>query len=809
MHNRQDTVHDLLHNAVRQDSSFLGDARVNTAQLEEELHAYEEQHSSGAHNIKQQLKQGLFTRNPRAFETLVYFIFVGMFLWLCLSTQGGSKSYDLTANIRDKLADFVEVSDSGSWFKFMEDTLPEILVPSLYYNGQELESEHLGNVAGEFMLLGSIAARQLRVKNLTCNIDKDDLIYPSMRNCFGDYSKSTESREPYGPARFVGSNSTKASTELKFEYSTAKDLGCKVGCSTVGWLATYQGGGYQVQLPSFRNHSVTDEFTNTIRKLKQNRWLDRQTRAVFVEFSIYSLPSKLIAVVQLWYETNSKGTTKTYIQVLPMKIGHIKLAETSTLDMVAEFGMLVMTVIYTAQILRQWYQEGFRAYFGVAWNCMGLLNNLLFYVAFAFRYAALFNAAGIPFPPPLDTFVYMSASANQILGYKYVMGFNSILTFLRIFKLLGHIPFMARLVNILAASVEDVLSFLLCAMVVLLGYCGAFHLTYGSHMPEFASYNECLMSLYRITHGEWDYDTMRYYQYNIGIFYLVSFSLLAICILMNMFIAIIMEAYDGVRQEEEKVSVMQFLAERLKTKGRVDVVVDNQPPSASANEAVKEAKSAAVASADDLTAGGGPVAKLQQDMELVLAALVDFRRDVKHVSKKIQQLTDNDGSSLLRRAGNAAHPLAAAAAHKVMEENLTKLLRKHGLEDAIDTLVHQGVFNAERLKEIQEEDIDELGLPFATMKVFKKKRTLLLANLERVRKNEQHERIDVTTARSDANTLSIPEPRASGGSPPRSSVRDAGWAQGAGDKVDGGKGGQSWIYRVNVLLHRPEHDWLL
>lgn len=164
MHNRQDTVHDLLHNAVRQDSSFLGDARVNTAQLEEELHAYEEQHSSGAHNIKQQLKQGLFTRNPRAFETLVYFIFVGMFLWLCLSTQGGSKSYDLTANIRDKLADFVEVSDSGSWFKFMEDTLPEILVPSLYYNGQELESEHLGNVAGEFMLLGSVAARQLRVK---------------------------------------------------------------------------------------------------------------------------------------------------------------------------------------------------------------------------------------------------------------------------------------------------------------------------------------------------------------------------------------------------------------------------------------------------------------------------------------------------------------------------------------------------------------------------------------------------------------------------------------------------------------------
>ena len=67
MHNRQDTVHDLLHNAVRKDSSFLGDARVNTAQLEEELHAYEEQQSSGTHNIKQHH----LVFNPKRFNVAV------------------------------------------------------------------------------------------------------------------------------------------------------------------------------------------------------------------------------------------------------------------------------------------------------------------------------------------------------------------------------------------------------------------------------------------------------------------------------------------------------------------------------------------------------------------------------------------------------------------------------------------------------------------------------------------------------------------------------------------------------------------
>jgi len=50
-----------------------------------------------------------------------------------------------------------------------------------------------------------------------------------------------------------------------------------------------------------------------------------------------------------------------------------------------------------------------------------------------------------PFKHSETEFVYMSAVANHILYYKYAMGFNSILTFARIFKLLGHIPFMVYL----------------------------------------------------------------------------------------------------------------------------------------------------------------------------------------------------------------------------------------------------------------------------------------------------------------------------------------------------------------------------
>ena len=41
--------------------------------------------------------------------------------------------------------------------------------------------------------------------------------------------------------------------------------------------------------------------------------------------------------------------------------------------------------------------------------------------------------------------------------------------------------------------------------------------------------------------------------------------------------------------------------------------------------------------------GKGVDHKMRDDIELVLAALVDFRRDMKMLNKRVQVMTDNDG----------------------------------------------------------------------------------------------------------------------------------------------------------------------
>ena len=52
----------------------------------------------------------IILQNPRFFETIAYFFFVGAFLWLCTSTQGGTAAFQMTSSIRDMLGDFGDVS---------------------------------------------------------------------------------------------------------------------------------------------------------------------------------------------------------------------------------------------------------------------------------------------------------------------------------------------------------------------------------------------------------------------------------------------------------------------------------------------------------------------------------------------------------------------------------------------------------------------------------------------------------------------------------------------------------------------------
>ena len=67
------------------------------------------------------------------------------------------------------------------------------------------------------------------------------------------------------------------------------------------------------------------------------------------------------------------------------------------------------------------------------WNVFDIINYICMYAVFACR----LNAPDITFPPGDEDFVYLSAPAAWVKLYKYLLGFNRIVTFFKILKYLS------------------------------------------------------------------------------------------------------------------------------------------------------------------------------------------------------------------------------------------------------------------------------------------------------------------------------------------------------------------------------------
>lgn len=84
-------------------------------------------------------------------------------------------------------------------------------------------------------------------------------------------------------------------------YTSEKDLN---GSSHWGLIATYSGAGYYQDLSRTREVTALQ-----IASLKKNLWLDRGTRAAFIDFSVYNANINLFCVVR--YEQNH-GSIQLY-----------------------------------------------------------------------------------------------------------------------------------------------------------------------------------------------------------------------------------------------------------------------------------------------------------------------------------------------------------------------------------------------------------------------------------------------------------------------------------------------------------------
>ncbi|XP_015717242.1 polycystin-2 isoform X2 [Coturnix japonica] len=295
-------------------------------------------------------------------ELVTYVIFLVVLCVLTYGTVSSSMYYYTrvmsqlfleTPVSKMEKTDFKTLSTMDDFWKFTEGPLLDGLYWDMWYNNKTI-AENKSFIYYENLLLGVPRIRQLKVRNGSCSIPED--LKDEIKDCYDVYSVANEDTAPFGLRNGTA-----------WTYTNEKDLN---GSSHWGLLATYSGAGYYQDLSRTREVTAVQ-----IASLKKNLWLDRGTRAAFIDFSVYNANINLFCIVRLLVEFPATGGLLTSWQFQPVKLIHY----ISTLDFflaACEVVFCLFVLYYMVEEILEIHIHRLR-YFRSLWNCLDILIIVL------------------------------------------------------------------------------------------------------------------------------------------------------------------------------------------------------------------------------------------------------------------------------------------------------------------------------------------------------------------------------------------------------------------------------------------------
>ena len=153
--------------------------------------------------------------------------------------------------------------------------------------------DQTAQVAGTLNILTILTAFNIRVHNDSCEVHPD--FQSAIRLCYAKYTEDVEDRNNFGNGVRIRTSPSawmyKSSEELKTSNMV-----------TPGRFGYYSGGG---AVQNF--HSLKNETKMIIHELKEGLWVNRATRAVFIDFTVYNANVNLFCVIKLIFEFPATG----------------------------------------------------------------------------------------------------------------------------------------------------------------------------------------------------------------------------------------------------------------------------------------------------------------------------------------------------------------------------------------------------------------------------------------------------------------------------------------------------------------------
>ncbi|PNJ86951.1 PKD2L1 isoform 1 [Pongo abelii] len=468
-------------------------------------------------------------------ELLVYIVFL---VDICLLTYGmtSSSAYYYTKVMSelflhtpsDTGVSFQAISSMADFWDFAQGPLLDSLYWTKWYNNQSLGHGSHSFIYYENMLLGVPRLRQLKVRNDSCVVHED--FREDILSCYDVYSPDKEEQLPFGPLNGTA-----------WTYHSQDELG---GSSHWGRLTSYSGGGYYLDLPGSRQGSA-----EALRDLQEGLWLDRGTRVVFIDFSVYNANINLFCVLRLVVEFPATGGAIPSWQIRTVKL--IRYVSNWDFFIVGcEVIFCVFIFYYVVEEILELHIHRLR-YLSSIWNILDLVVILLSIVAVGFhifRTLEVNRLMGklLQQPNTYADFEFLAFCQTQ---YNNMNAVNLFFAWIKIFKYISFNKTMTQLSSTLARCAKDILGFAVMFFIVFFAYAQLGYLLFGTQVENFSTFIKCIFTQFRIILGDFDYNAIDNANRILGPAYFVTYVFFVFFVLLNMFLAIINDTYSEVKEE--------------------------------------------------------------------------------------------------------------------------------------------------------------------------------------------------------------------------------------------------------------------
>ncbi|WAQ97034.1 PK1L2-like protein, partial [Mya arenaria] len=331
-----------------------------------------------------------------------------------------------------------------------------------------------------------------------------------------------------------------------------------------GQMAFYSGGGYVVPLNKDYLNMVEEFY-----RLEKEGWIDRYTRAVFLEFTVYNPSINLFAISTLISEFQPSGGVFTSYRFEPCMLLPYQ-SSALIIQLVCEVFYFAFTIFFVVQLIKNLVQQKW-GFFKQFWNLVDVGICAMSVTAIVIYFYRLYEIN-------LLTEYFKETHGNeyikfQYVGYwseifNYIMGMLVFLATIKFMKLLRFNKKISLLADTLKNSSKDLIHFSIIFNIVFLAFIQFFYLIYGKHLAIFKTFMRSCEAGVVMIMGRFDIYNMQAVNQWMTQIMLFLFVVSVTFIVVNMLLSILNDTFSAVRKDKMKqkndYEIVDFMLGRFK-----------------------------------------------------------------------------------------------------------------------------------------------------------------------------------------------------------------------------------------------------